>query len=321
MATYKKYKYYKQQVFSGGTWVDVIPYVYTLSGDSYGSYNSLDDCLNSITPTTDFKLMLIDNDKPPYRLECNSSQTLNVYDEVYRDMLSKGLNNFSYQNGSGYVGNCVTTIYNSVGEAFNEWPHTKYFVISDSVTTINGSLFKGDGNIKQVKLPSGLTSMYEGLFASCTGLTSIDIPSGVTSIGNRVFYYCKSLTSIDIPSGVTSIGHSAFTNCSGLTSINIPSGVTWIGDYTFKNCRSIKWINIPSGVTIIGIDAFYNCNGLASIIVNATTPPMLFPNSDGYATCFDGTNNCPIYVPTASVNAYKTANRWTKYADRIRAIP
>jgi len=36
---------------------------------------------------------------------------------------------------------------------------------------------------------------------------------------------------------------------------------------------------------------------------------------------FYATNNCPIYVPAASVNAYKTATNWKSYASRIQAIP
>ena len=34
---------------------------------------------------------------------------------------------------------------------------------------------------------------------------------------------------------------------------------------------------------------------------------------------FISTNNCPIYVPAGSVEAYKTAEYWSDYADRIQA--
>jgi hypothetical protein len=46
--------------------------------------------------------------------------------------------------------------------------------------------------------------------------------------------------------------------------------------------------------------------------MEATTPPSLGSN------VFGNTNNCPIYVPSGSVNAYKTASKWNSYADRIR---
>jgi hypothetical protein len=44
-----------------------------------------------------------------------------------------------------------------------------------------------------------------------------------------------------------------------------------------------------------------------------TTPPSIIA-STGYKI-LDGTNNCPVYVPDASVNAYKTA--WSDVASRI----
>ena len=72
---------------------------------------------------------------------------------------------------------------------------------------------------------------------------------------------------------------------------------------------------IPNGVTTIEDYAFYQCSSLTSITVNATTPPTL----DGI-DCFDSTNNCPIYVPEESADAYKTATNWSEYASRIQAI-
>jgi len=38
------------------------------------------------------------------------------------------------------------------------------------------------------------------------------------------------------------------------------------------------------------------------------------------AYAFNGTNNCPIYTPSASVEAYKTASEWSTLADRIFPI-
>lgn len=135
------------------------------------------------------------------------------------------------------------------------------------------------------------TSIGEEAFVECNSLTSIVIPNSVTSIGDWAFNNCGSLTSIDMPNSVTSIGIGAFMFCS-LTSCTIGSGVTSIGDYAFERCHSIT-----------------------SATVRATTPPSL-----GSSAFYD-TNNCTIYVPSASVETYKSTSGWSDYASRIQAIP
>jgi hypothetical protein len=38
------------------------------------------------------------------------------------------------------------------------------------------------------------------------------------------------------------------------------------------------------------------------------------------ASAFNDTNNCPIYVPSESVETYKAASNWSSYASRIQSI-
>ena len=128
-------------------------------------------------------------------------------------------------------------------------------------------------------------------------------------------YQASAMTSAVIGDCVTSIGNSAFTNCRKITNIVISDGVTSIGDRAFQYCSGLTSMNIPSSVTSIGKRAFDDCTSLTSVTCLATTPPTL----GNYA--FDDTNNCPIYVPSASVSAYKSATNWSRYASRIQAIP
>ena len=153
------------------------------------------------------------------------------------------------------------------------------------------------------------------LFMLCNSLISVIIPDGVTNIGKSAFAGCESLSSITIPNSVTSIGDAAFGSCESLSSITIPNTVTSIGNGAFDSCSSLMSITIPSSVTSIDDGAFQFCNGLTSVTVEATTPPTM--GSDA----FRSTNNCPIYVPAASVDTYKVAANWSTYASRIQAIP
>ena len=129
-------------------------------------------------------------------------------------------------------------------------------------------------------------------------------------------YTYTAMTSAEVGDCVTSIGDFAFQSCTSLSSVTIPSGVTSIGIGAFAFCSSLTSINIPSGVTSIDNSAFMGCTSLTSITVNSTTPPTL----GNYV--FDDTNNCPIYVPSASVNTYKSSSGdWSRYTSRIQAIP
>jgi hypothetical protein len=73
-------------------------------------------------------------------------------------------------------------------------------------------------------------------------------------------------------------------------------------------------VTIGNGVTIIGGYAFNACSNLATITVKATTPPSLGSNAirSSYVTT--------IYVPSSSVNAYKSASGWSSLASKIQAI-
>lgn len=102
-------------------------------------------------------------------------------------------------------------------------------------------------------------------------------------------YQASAMTNVVIGNCVTSIGDSAFYYCSGLTSVTIPNSVTSVGRQAFRGCTS-----------------------LTSITCLATIPPSLSYDTFGY------TNDCPIYVPAASLEAYKSA--WSSYASRIQSI-
>ena len=203
----------------------------------------------------------------------------------------------------------------SIGDsAFSGCSSLETISIPSGVTSIGDSAFSGCRSLETISIPSGVTSIGDSAFSGCRSLETISIPSGVTSIGYGTFNECSSLTSISIPSSVTSIGNHAFYECICLASITIPSGVTSIGGAAFYRCSSLKTITIPSSVTSIGNYVFSGCSSLAYIELEAELPPS------GGSNMFNDTNNCPIYVPAGSVGAYKSAQYWSDYADRIKAV-
>ena len=170
--------------------------------------------------------------------------------------------------------------------------------------------FEGDTGV--IYFRGRITTIGQSAFANCSSLTSVVIPDSVTTIGNSAFSGCYSLTSVTIPDSVTTIGQIAFANCSSLTSVTIPDSVTTIGERAFGDCSSLTSVTIEDSVPTIGHFTFYGCSNLTSVYCKAITPPA------GGINMFNG--NVPgrkIYVPTESVEAYKSAAWWSNYANEI----
>ena len=194
--------------------------------------------------------------------------------------------------------------------------------LSRSMTNISPSMFRGcksltsvggSGSGASVEIPSNITKISKEAFFQCDGITSVAIPNTVSELGDSVFNSCNNLRNVSLPNSITDISDSTFNNCSSLANIIIPNSVTRIGSSAFYYCN-LSSINIPSGVTFMGDEVFARNSGMASVTVNAITPPTLGSKA------FDYTNNCPIYVPAESVETYKEASGWLSYASRIQAI-
>ena len=185
--------------------------------------------------------------------------------------------------------------------------------IPGSVTSIGAGAFSGT-NLTSITIPGSVTNIEQFILSYCGNLKSVTISDGVTSIDYGAFENCGSLTSVSIPSSVTSIGQAAFYRCYSLSSVTIPAKVTSIESYTFSYCNSLVSMSIHDGIRSIGEKAFYECSNLTRVNLYAGTPPI------GASGMFDYTNECPIYVPGASVGAYKAAEYWSNYADRIKGL-
>ena len=240
------------------------------------------------------------------------------------------------------IPNSVTSIGSSV---FYGCTSLAGITIPESVTSIGYSAFGNCESLTSISIPGSVETIGSAAFLCCYRLTELTISEGVKIIGTYAFQECTSLSSVTIPESVTSIGAGPFCLCSSLMSfkgkfassdgrflmnsglliqaasgamaghLDIPDSVTRIGDDAFNRCTGLTSVTIPKSVTRLGKWAFYECTDLTSITVLPDFPPV------GQSLMLDSTNNCPIYVPAGSIDAYKSAQYWNEYADRIQAIP
>ena len=179
----------------------------------------------------------------------------------------------------------------------------EYLIQDTTLTGIADAIREKTGGTDPVAV-SDMAAQIEGIQAGGGGDDVLDAlidrsiteisSSSATSIGSYAFYSCSSLTTVDFPVA-TSIGTSAFQNCSSLTTANFPVA-TSIRTSAFQYCRSLKSLLLRNNK----VCTLSNTSAFSSTPISSGT---------GY-----------IYVPSELIEQYKTANNWSTYASRFRAL-
>ena len=187
-----------------------------------------------------------------------------------------------------------------------------------NATTLGKEAFKFCSSLAQISCPK-VATIYESAFFSCKGLLAASLPSA-TSIATQAFRYCSALAELYTPK-LKKIDQSAFGGCSALTSFVGPSCQS-IGTAAFQYCSELSKVQVGKSFATLSGSAFGYCSKLMEFIVSSGTS---VPTLQG-TTAFVGTpmsNSAhtgsfgSIYVPASLVSAYKSANNWSAYSDRI----
>ena len=144
-------------------------------------------------------------------------------------------------------------------------------------------------------------SEYTGIKASFYKVDTYD--------NNNNVILCNSDSELKVTDFSDYYGSSS--NNKVWNSLKIGECVTSIGNGAITQIpyTTFSAVTIGSNVTSIGDNAI---GGWRPVTIYASTPPTLGVDAI--------TGNSPIYVPSGSVNTYKSTTGWSEYADRIQPI-
>lgn len=208
-------------------------------------------------------------------------------------------------------------------------------IIPNNITSLPNKVFRYCRNLERVVLPNGISSIGSEFCRGCTNLVELNLPNGISSIGNYFCLDCVNLVKLNLPDGLEDIGVYFLAGCGldevifpyGLSVINrfaledsnvsnivIPKSVTSIGAHVFKNCTNLSYIEIPDSVDSIGVN-FLDGSPLTTIKFYSETPPTI------ESIFLNGNDNCSIYVPEGSRDAYLNASNYPNDSARYVEYP
>ena len=229
--------------------------------------------------------------------------------------------------------------------AFSGCSNLKQFVIPDSVTILKDGLLGNCSSLKSIRIHKNIQEIDKA-FYGCTNLSTLIIEDRNTTlklgstvyesissplfggckldsvyIGGKIvyntssdygyspFYRNTSLRTVKISDAETTIYDNEFYGCTNLQNVSIGDNVKSIGKWAFSACSSLKNFTFGSGLQSIGQEAFSDCINITQISSEAVVPPTCGINA------LDDINkwNCKLFVPKASIDAYKQAPQWKEF--------
>lgn len=114
-------------------------------------------------------------------------------------------------------------LYSSDLKAIKAYPvgdQREILTIANGVEDIDGDIFRGSSNLKEVRIPDSVECISSWAFSGCTSLEKINIPESCTFLGQYLFEMSK-ISSIHIPASVQTVQMACFYNMPYLEEITV----------------------------------------------------------------------------------------------------
>ncbi len=201
-------------------------------------------------------------------------------------------------SSSGLCGDSLTWSIDGTGTLSVSGTGAMYNYKADSVITPPWNSRKGE--IRNVVIGEGVTSIGDYAFESCTNIQNVMLADSVVYIGENAFALCSSLGSVTLPESLNSLHALSFRDCYSLYEIKVDDNNNYfssVGGVLFNKDKTvllryppnnaenayivpesvrviaaqafayspITVVNIPSGVSMIDMNAFFASDRLATI--------------------------------------------------------
>lgn len=214
----------------------------------------------------------------------------------------------TYGNGRGLI--VLEKELDSIWKyAFNDCTSLVEISMPNTIVSIGVGSFLGCSNLINVSIPNGVRTIGSAAFEHCRNLSTVNLPDSLETIDDYAFYGCSSLKAAELPNTVTTIGTDAFASCYSLEQFIVPESVVTLVVRVFSQCQNLTCVVMPSGLKTVG-NLFPYCPNLKSVYFKSVVPPRIYTSLSIPAATI-------IYVPTESVEQYKSADRWSQLASQI----
>ena len=172
-------------------------------------------------------------------------------------------------------------------------PDTMYFNVlsadeADGLMYIDGLYYKyADSNQSALKVVRGYKSYMGDIVVP---LTANGLP--VIGLGDLAFYTSDKLNSVVIGDNVKEYGSEALSNSYNIRSITFPRNGNGLPDWLCNSSRGIKEIHCRSAIPYPGNKNVFNLG------------------DDFY-------QNCTLYVPKGTTDAYRASELWGRFANIV----